>query len=136
MREPVWVREDVLRAIHLRQLAEHGGAEGVRDVGLLDSALASPKNLWAYSNPRPDLAALAASCAFGIIKNHPFVDGNKRTGYVFLRTFLLINVRDFEASREEKYLTFISLADGTLDEGGLALWIRRRLRRVRREEEQ
>ena len=127
MREPVWLRDDVVRAIHLRQLAEHGGAEGTRDTGLLDSALARQKNLWAYSSPKPDLAALAASYAFGIVKNHPFVDGNKRTGFVVLRTFLLINGRDVEASREEKYLMILSLAGGTLDESGLADWIRFRL---------
>jgi len=134
MREPVWVRDDVVRAIHLRQLAEHGGAEGIRDAGLLDSALARPKNLWAYSDPKPDLAALGASYAFGVVKNHPFVDGNKRTGFVLLRTFLLINERDIEASQEEKYVTFLSLASGTLDESGLANWIRSRLLRTRREE--
>ncbi|MCH9001992.1 MAG: type II toxin-antitoxin system death-on-curing family toxin [Planctomycetes bacterium] len=127
MREPVWLRDDVVRAIHLRQLAEHGGAEGIRDTGLLDSALARPKNLWAYSTPRADLAALAASYAFGIVKNHPYVDGNKRTGLVVLRTFLLINGSDIEASHEEKYLTILSLADGTLDESSLADWIRFRL---------
>ena len=123
------------RAIHLRQLAEHGGAKGVRDPGLLDSALARPKNLWAYGEPKPDLAALGASYAFGIVKNHPFVDGNKRTGFVVLRTFLLINGRDIDASQEEKYATFPCLASGTLDESALAEWIRGRLRRVKRNDE-
>jgi death-on-curing protein len=134
MREPVWVRDDVVRAIHLRQLAEHGGAQGVRDAGLLDSALARPKNLWAYSDPKPDLAALGAAYAFGVVKNHPFVDGNKRTGYVLLRTFLLINGRDIEATQEEKYRIFLSLADGTLDEAGLTDWVRGRLSGVKRQE--
>lgn len=130
MLEPIWLRDDVVRAIHLRQLAEHGGAEGTRDPGLLDSALARAKNLWAYSSPKPDLASLAASYAYGIVKNHPFVDGNKRTGLVVLRTFLLINGSDIEASQEEKYLTILSLAGGTLDESGLADWIRVRLCRT------
>ncbi len=133
MREPIWVREDVVRAIHLRQLAEHGGAEGIRDAGLLESALARPKNLWTYFDPKPDLAALSASYAFGVVRNHPFVDANKQTGYVLLRTFLLINGRDSEASQQEKYTTFLSLADGTLDETGLAEWIRGRLVRVRQQ---
>lgn len=128
MGEPVWVRDDVVRAIHLRQLAEHGGAQGIRDVGLLESALARPKNLWAYSDPAPDLAALAASYAFGVVKNHPFVDGNKRTGFVLLRTFLLLNGHDLKASREEKYLKFVSLASGAIEEVGLADWVRSALR--------
>lgn len=131
MREPVWVRDDVVRAIHLRQLAEHRGAQGIRDAGLLDSALARPKHLWAYSAPKPDLAALAAY-AFGVINNHPFIDGNKRTGLVALRTFLLLNEHDIEASQEEKYVTFLSLASGTLDEPGLAEWVRARLKQDNR----
>lgn len=128
MKEPVWVRADVVRAIHLRQLAEHGGAPGVRDVGLLESALARAKNLWAYSDAKPDIAALGAAFAFGVVRNHPFVDGNKRTGYVLLRTFLLINGWDVEVQASEKYQTFLSLADGTLDEPSLAEWIRAHLR--------
>ncbi len=128
MRELVWVRDDVVRAIHLRQLAEHGGAEGLRDAGLLESALARPKNLWAYADPKPDLAAIAASYAFGVVRNHPFHDGNKGTGFVLLRTFLLINNHDIHAPSDEKYLTFVSLADGTLDEPALAAWVRSRIR--------
>ena len=82
MPTPVWISEEVVVAIHRRQLAEHGGKEGLRDAGLLSSALARPKNLVAYSNHQPDLAMLAAAYAFGLTKNHPFVDGNKRTAYV------------------------------------------------------
>ena len=108
MTEPVWVREDVVLAIHRRQLAEHGGDEGVRDTNLLRSALARPHNLFAYSEPKPDLSALAASYAFGIARNHAFVDGNKRTALVVCRTFL-------------------SLAEGKLPEDELAEWIRARL---------
>jgi death-on-curing protein len=126
MKEPVWVREDVVVAIHHRQLAEHGGGEGIRDPGLLDSALARPKNLVAYSDSRdqPDLATLAASYAWGLVRNHPFVDGNKRTAYVVCRTFLLLNGSDLEASPEEKYLTFLRVAEGRLTEEELASWIR------------
>ncbi len=122
--EPVWIRHDVVRAIHLRQLAEHGGAEGVRDEGLLDSALARPKNQCAYSDELPDLAALAAAYAIGLMKNHPFVDGNKRTAYVVCRVFLMLNGNDIQASKEEKYLTFLRAADGSLSEEELANWIR------------
>ena len=124
MRSPVWVRNDVVLAIHRRQLAEHGGGEGIRDSGLLDSALARPQNLIAYSDSAPDLATLAASYAWGLTRNHPFVDGNKRTAYVVCRTFLQLNGQDLAASQEEKVLTFLQLAEGRLSEEELAKWIR------------
>lgn len=127
MPEPRWIQDNVVRAIHLRQLAEHGGLEGIRDAGLLSSALARPRNSFAYSSPPPDLAALAASYAFGIIKNHPFVDGNKRTAYVVCRTFLMTNGQDIDATDGEKYQTFAGVAEGTLDEAQLAGWIRSKL---------
>ena len=123
MKEPVWVREDVVLAIHQRQLAEHGGGEGVRDPGLLDSALARPKNFLAYVGGEPDLPRLAASYAWGLVRNHPFVDGNKRTAYVLCRTFLKLNGLDIAAGQEEKYLTFLQLAEGLLSEDELAAWI-------------
>lgn len=123
MKDPVWIREDVVLAIHRRQLAEHGGGEGMRDPGLLNSALARPKNLLSYADGEPDLPSLAASYAWGIIRNHPFVDGNKRTAYVVCRTFLKLNGSDLEASQEEKYLTFLQLAEGLLSEEELARWI-------------
>jgi len=126
MDEPVWLREDVVRVIHRRQLAEHGGGDGVRDPGLLDSALARPKNLLAYS-AESDLAALAAAYAWGLARNHPFVDGNKRTAYVVCRTFLQLNGSDLAASQEEKYLTFLQLAAGQIGEEDLAAWIRAHL---------
>ena len=124
MTKPVWIRDDVVLAIHRRQLAEHGGADGIRDAGLLSSALARLKNLAAYSDKEPDLAALAASYAYGIVKNHPFVDGNKRTAFVVCRVFLKLNGRDLNASQEQKYLTFLKLAEGRLSESELADWIR------------
>lgn len=124
MREPEWIRGDVVLAIHRRQLAEHGGIDGIRDAGLLESALARPQNLWAYSDPKPDISALAASYAFGIIKNHPFLDGNKRTGYAVCRTFLILNGHDIDATQEQKYETFLAVASSELDEAGLVAWIR------------
>lgn len=130
--EPVWLREDVVRAIHRRQLAEHGGAEGVRDEGLLLSALARPRNLLAYADPAvappPDVAALAAAYAFGISRNHPFVDGNKRTALVTARSFLVLNGADLVATQEEKYVTFLGLAEGRVSEEALAAWVRSHLR--------
>jgi death-on-curing protein len=127
MNEPIWLQDTVVTAIHSRQLAEHGGLDGVRDPGMLSSALARPKNHFAYSQPKPDIPSLAAAYAFGIAKNHPFVDGNKRTAYVLCRTFLKLNGHDIHASEVEKYETFLRLADGTIDEPQLAEWIRSKL---------
>ena len=111
-------------AIHGRQIAEHGGSDGLRDEGLLLSALARPENLLAYGKD-VDIAALGASSAYGIAKNHPFIDGNKRTALVVMRTFLASNDIDFVASREEKYRAFLELAEGKLIEEELGTWIRK-----------
>lgn len=119
----IWITEKLATAIHRRQLAEHGGMDGVRDAGLLSSALARPQHLLAYSSERPILTRLAAAYAYGIAKNHPFLDGNKRTAYVVCRTFLLLNGSDIEATQEEKYLTILQLADGNLSEEKLAEWL-------------
>ena len=127
MSEPIWIKGDVVLAIHRRQLSEHGGRDGVRNSGLLDSALNKPKNLYLYNNPEPDLAALAASYAYGIARNHPFIDGNKRTTFVVCRLFLKLNGANLTASQEEKYNTFLKLAAGDLSEQGLANWITRYL---------
>src|ERR1041385_1973377 len=123
----VWLLEETITAIHHRQIAEHGGSEGLRDEGLLLSALARPQNILAYGEPAPDLAALAAAYAYGIARDHPFVDGNKRTALVAARTFLIVNGVDLEATQDEKYLTFLELAKGTLSEEQLADWIRKRI---------
>jgi len=127
MAEPLWIREDVVYAIHRRQLAEHGGAEGIRDANVLLSALSRPLNLLHYGETKPDFAALAASYAFGMARNHPFVDGNKRTALVVCRTFLKMNGVDISATQEEKYRTFLQLAAGSLTEEELADWLRVRL---------
>jgi len=124
--EITWVLRDAVIAIHGRQIAEHGGSDAVRDQGLLLSALARPENLYDQSDNR-DLAALAAAYAFGIAKSHPFMDGNKRTALVVARTFLKINGADMSASQDEKYTTFLKLAEGTLSEEELAEWIRNKL---------
>jgi len=116
-----------VRAVHRRQLEEHGGAEGVRDEGLLSSALHRPQQLWHYSDPRPDLASLAATYAHGLARNHPFLDGNKRTAFVVCRLFLRLNEADIDASREEKTRLFLDLAAGTVSQDELATWIRARL---------
>lgn len=131
----VWVREDVVFAVHLRQLAEHGGREGIRGEGLLKSALARPQNLLAYGAPTPDLADLAAAYAYGIARNHPFVDGNKRTALIVARLFLLLNGVNLVATQEEKYSTFLALAAGELEEEELADWLRAHLDSVSKEGE-
>jgi death on curing protein len=123
----VWLLEETLTAIHHRQIAEHGGSEGLRDEGLLLSALARPQNLLAYGEPAPDLASLASAYAYGIARNHPFVDGNKRTALVAARTFLILNGVDIEATQDDKVLTVLSLAEGAISEDELADWIRKRI---------
>jgi death on curing protein len=118
----VWVEETVVLAIHDAQLAEHGGAAGVRDRGLLQSALARPINAAAYG--MPDLAALAAAYAQGIARNHPFIDGNKRTAYVVMELFLARNGVEMVASDEAAVLTMLQLAEGSMPEAAYADWIR------------
>lgn len=127
MTKIVWLFEETVTAIHHRQVAEHGGSDGLRDEGLLSSALARPQNLLAYGEPRPDLASLAAAYAYGIARNHPFVDGNKRTALVAARTFLILNGVDLDATQDEKVLTFLNLAEGVISEEELADWIRKRI---------
>jgi len=127
MAQIVWLLDETVIAIHQRQISEHGGSEGLRDEGLLASALARPQNVLAYAQPPPDLAVLAAAYAYGIARIHPFVDGNKRTALVAARTFLLLNGVNLEANQDEKYLTFLQLAQGTLTEEQLADWIRKRI---------
>ncbi len=127
MPEIKWLLEEAVYIIHKRQITEHGGSDGLRDEGLLLSALARPQNLLDYSEEPPDIAQLAVALAYGIAKNHPFIDGNKRTALVVSRTFLLLNGFNLNASQEEKYLTFLKLAEGNLSEEELAEWIRKNL---------
>ena len=122
MSEPVWIRQDVVLAMHEEALMLHGGAEGVRDLGLLESALARPKNLFAYSEQAPSLARFAASYAKGIVANHPFVDGNKRTAFTISVTFLKLNGLRLTATKEDRVLTFWALAAGEISEEQLAQW--------------
>ena len=125
MTDWIWVATDVALAAHREQLAEHGGGEGVRDERLLESAMARAPNLAAYGEP--DVAALAATYAFGIARNHPFVDGNKRTAAVVSETFLVLNGYALEASDAELVVAFLALAYGDLSEDELADWFRTRL---------
>lgn len=123
----VWIERPLALAIHERQLAEHGGGIGVRDEALLESALARPQQLFAYGDPPPDLAALAASLAYGLARNHPFVDGNKRTAHVCYYVFLILNDVRLDVGLEEMYVQMIALAEGSLDEAAFAAWLRPRM---------
>jgi death-on-curing protein len=118
----VWVEEHVVLAVHEEQLAEHGGAQGIRDEGLLQSALARPRHL--ASNGRPDVFELSAAYGFGIARNHPFVDGNKRTAFVAVELFLVLNGAELHATDADCVLTVLSLAAGDLDEAAFAAWLR------------
>jgi death on curing protein len=118
----IWVSPEVALAAHQEQIAEHGGGEGVRDQRLLESAMARPLNLFAYGEPTA--AELAASYAYGIARNHPFVDGNKRTAAVVSETFLMLNGHDLLASDAELVVAFLALAAGDLSEEELAQWFR------------
>ncbi len=122
MTEPVWLPVELVIAVHDEQLREFGGPEGLRDRAMLESALARPINKHAYAET--DLAKLAAAYAFGIARNHPFVDGNKRTALLSIVTFLGLNDVDFIASEAEAVVIIRDLAAGEVDEEGLARWIR------------
>ena len=122
MDEPKWLRLDAVLAMHARQLAEHGGGVGLRDPGLLESALQRPINKTSYGTP--DLFELAAAYAYGIARNHPFIDGNKRTALVASRTFLLINGYQIKAAKADLLKTFLDLAAGDFTEEALAEWFR------------
>lgn len=125
MKEPLWIREIEALAIHDQQLSLFGGPAGVRDYGLLEWALARPKNILAYAEDRPSLSRLAAAYAFGISSNHPFVDGNKRTALVVSFVFLEVNGLELTATQEEASLTIMALAAGEMTEDQLAEWLER-----------
>lgn len=121
---PVWLLKSVVLAIHVEQLAEHGGLSGLRDEALLDAALDRPKNLLAYGEP--DIFDLAAAYAFGIARNHAFLDGNKRTSFVAAELFLALNGYGSNADDAECVVTWLALAEGSLSETQLADWLRAR----------
>lgn len=122
MKRPIWAERAAILALHDEALAAHGGASGIRDTGLLESALARQQNLHAYGEG--DAAALAAAYAFGIIRNHPFVDGNKRTGFLAASLFLEANGYRFSASEAEVVLRTLALAASEIDEAEFAAWLR------------
>lgn len=126
--EPEWLETATVRLFHKRQLAEHGGMAGLRDENMLMSALAKPQQLWCYGSPPPDICALASAYAYGLAKNHPFLDGNKRTAAIACETFLILNGRSFAIGEEEKYPVYLALAAGEIPEEEFAEWLRENTR--------
>jgi death on curing protein len=122
-REPKWLDRVVIDATHHDQLREHGGRPGILDENVLESALARPRQKWHYAD-RTDLPTLAAAYAFGLVKNHPYRDGNKRIGFLAMVTFLGMNGHELEATDAEVVAEILALADGTVSEEALADWIR------------
>jgi death on curing protein len=122
----LWLDADVLRAVHEEQLSEHGGAPGTRDEGLFESALARPLHLAAYGSP--DAADLAAAYGFGLARNHPFIDGNKRTAFVAVELFLELNGHELVAADADCVLTMLAVAAGQMDEPAFARWLRQHTR--------
>ncbi|HEV2651305.1 MAG TPA: type II toxin-antitoxin system death-on-curing family toxin [Rhizomicrobium sp.] len=126
MSEPVWVRRDVLELLHSESIATHGGADGMRDEGLFESALSRPQNLFAYEGTT-DVARLAASYAFGLAKNHAFVDGNKRVAFIAAVLFLRLNGHRLTADPAQATLAMLSVAAGTFNEDDMAAWVRKNI---------
>ena len=128
MKAPVWVRRDVVLAVQEMLLAEHGGAAGIRDEGMLDSALGRPENLFAYG--KPTVFELAAAYAFGLAKNHPFIDGNKRIGFATGILFFELNGYSFTATEVDAVLKTLALAASEMTEAAYASWIKANSRRA------
>lgn len=119
---PQWIDLSVVLAIHEQQIAEHGGSLGIRDLGMIESALGRPQNLLLYNDP--DIFDLAAAYGYGLAQNHGFIDGNKRTAYVATRLFLILNGYDISASAVDKVVTFENVGKGEIDQAALASWLR------------
>jgi death on curing protein len=131
VKEPAWLRKDVLLAIHERLLAEHGGSSGIRDSGLLESALAKPNNLFVYGK-NPTIFDLASAYACALIKNHPFIDGNKRTGFLAAFLFLELNGCEFLAEERDVVVNTLAVAEGTMNEEHYAAWLKDNSKPVRK----
>lgn len=126
MKEPVWLTRLVVEAVHFDQIHEHGGLHGLRDEGLLESALARPQHKWTYKR-RPDLALLAAAYGYGLVRNHPFRDGNKRIAFLAMVIFVGLNGFDLDADETHVVTAMITAAGGQLTERQLANWVRKRI---------
>jgi death on curing protein len=124
--EPLWLDRAIVEALHAAQIREHGGHPGIRDEGLLESALARPMNLWSYDGS-VDLAGLAAEYGYGVAKNHAFLDGNKRMGFVAANVFLLLNGVEIDAPEPEAVDVMLGVANGSIGRDEFAAWIRARI---------
>jgi death-on-curing protein len=121
--EPIWLSREIVTALHADQVREHGGQLGLRDDGLLESALARARQRWNYE-PDSDLASLTACYGFGLTRNHPFLDGNKRIGFVAMNVYLILNGYEIEAPEPKVVLVMLAVADGSLSETELTAWVR------------
>ena len=128
MKEPVWLTRLVVEAVHFDQIREHGGLHGLRDEGLLESALVRPRHKWTYKR-RPDLASLAAAYGYGLVRNHPFRDGNKRIAFLAMVIFLGLNGFHLDADETDVVTAMVTAASGQLTERQLANWVRKRIAR-------
>ena len=128
MKTPVWVLRETVLTLHEYSVAEFGGEAGIRDEGLLDSALGKPENLFAYG--KPTVFHLAASYGFGLVKNHPFIDGNKRAGFITAIAFLELNGYRFQATEAEAAVCTLALAAGEMSEKAYAAWLKKNSRRT------
>ena len=128
MKEPYWLTREECLALHEMMLSQYGGSEGLRDENMLESALAKPRQLFAYG--KPTMSDLAASYVFGVVKNHPFIDGNKRTGFMLGAGFLERNGYEFHASEAEAVVRTLALAAGELSEAEFAAWLKANSRRA------
>jgi death-on-curing protein len=128
MTEPVWIEKEIVLALHKRHLAEFGGKSGLIAESLLNSALAIPINIWNYNAIKPSIAELACGYLFGISKNHPFIDGNKRTSLIVCLLFLKLNGYTLNASQSEKYTVCIKVAGSNLTEQQLIVWIKQNIK--------
>lgn len=135
MDEPEWLTEELIRVLHDRQLAEHGGSPGICDEGMLESALARLRQQYAYGGEAVDMASLAAAYAYGLSRNHAFMDGNKRTAAVACELFLELNGYRLVARDEDLYPVFMALAASELEEDELVAWLRENVRPDRVSEE-
>ena len=135
MSDVSWIGYRLVIALHERQIAEHGGLSGIRDDTLLQSALAKPLELDACGDPPPDLSVLAASLACGLARNHPFLDGNKRTAAVACETFLRLNGVWLDADDLSLYLVYISISEGSMEESAFADWLHARIKNINRVQE-
>jgi death-on-curing protein len=129
MRDLVWLETKLVLAIHDEQIAAYGGLSGVRDMNLLESALAKPQQAWAYEEPQPDMAKLAALYMTGIARNHPFNDANKRSSFASGLTFLALNGIEPELNKTAAVLIMVEVAEGGMNAEALAAWLRERLRK-------